>query len=96
MVGDKRILVAYFLHPIGAFPLAGLYLVPVGHERGEVVRGQAVHISFLVHDHGVLLGVEQVGHLIDVLPSDVSIIGDLRLSFVSLLGSDEYHAIGCS
>ena len=94
MVGDEGVLVADRLHPVGALPRTRLYLVPIGHERGEVVRSQPVHIALLVHDHGILLSVEQVGHLIDVLPAGVTVVGYLRLSLMALLGRDENDTVG--
>ena len=32
MIGDLRILIASFLHPVGAIPLAVLYIAPIGNE----------------------------------------------------------------
>ena len=47
-----------------------------------------------VHHFHILFGVEGLGHLVDVLPTDVAIVAHLYLSFLTLLGGDEDHTIG--
>ena len=50
--------------------------------------------SFLVHDHGILFRVKQVGHTIYILHAHVAVVADLRLSGLALPGSNKDNTVG--
>ena len=94
MIGNESILVSYFLHPVGSVPISAFDIAPVGYQRCKIVRRQTVLHSFLVHNHGILFRVKQVGHTIYILHAHVAVVADLRLSSLTLPGSNKDNAVG--
>ena len=94
MVVLDGILVCEHIPPVGAFPTVSNFVENVLRHITRPVQPltRDVEVVFVKNGH-VLLGIEQLWTLVNVRPTYSTIVAELYLTGLTLLGSNENHTV---